>query len=251
MLPRVRPSLRESSMVRLRRRPTIALVMGSFLALAVPAAASELLVERLGVSRGDLCAEVLLVDLFEPRTRGAVASGLPITVRFSTELWRDRSHWFDENVDARVESFRVRWDPRERTYTLTRPGPGRRVDEYERLDELVTDLSHRVLVVHPRWALDARSRYFITVEVAVRPLTLDEFRDLDGWVGGQIRGGDEPSDAPSDESSEEGISGAVLGFLLDLSGFGDIILRQRTPPFRPTEVVDLPSEAQEPPGSDN
>lgn len=227
-------------MVRLRRRRTFALAVGSLLGLVGPARSSELLVERLGVSQGQLCAQVLLVDLFEARTRNAVASGLPITVRFSTELWRDRSRWFDQNVDARVENFRVRWNPRERTYALAHPGPGHRIDEYERLDDLVADLSHRILAVHPRWALDERSRYFVSVEVAVRPLTLEEFRELDGWVGGQIRGGDEPSDVPEEGGSGEGISGAVLGFLLDLSGFGDIILRGRTPDFRPAEIADLP-----------
>jgi len=162
----------------------------------------------------------------------------------------DRSHWFDENVDARVENFRVRWDPRNRTYALLHPGPGGQLDEYERLDDLVADLSHRVVSVHPRWALDDRSRYFVALEIAVRPLTLEEFRELDGWVGGQIRGGDEPIDAPSGEDSGEGISGAVLGFLLDLSGFGDIILHQRTPTFRPPEIAELPPADSPPSGSD-
>ena len=49
-------------------------------------------------------------------------------MRFAVDLWRDRRRWFDEHVDARVESFRIRWDPRERTYTLAYPGPGRRID---------------------------------------------------------------------------------------------------------------------------
>jgi len=230
-------------MVSRRRCPTLPLALAFLAAFAGPVRAGELVVERLGISRGELCAEVRLVDLFDTRTRNVVASGLPITVRFATELWRDRSHWFDENVDARVESFRVRWDPSEKTYTLAHPGPGKRVDEYERLDDLLADLSHRVLTVHPRWALDDQSAYFVAIEVAVRPLTLKEFRELDGWVGGRIRGEDEPTDAPKDDGSGEGVSGAVLGFLLDLSGFGDVILRQRTPTFRPAELGDLPASA--------
>jgi hypothetical protein len=245
MLRRRRPSLRESSMVLRRRCPTLLLALAALAALAAPARSAELSVERVGTSRGELCVEVRLVDLFDTRTRNVVASGLPITVRFATELWRDRSHWFDENVDARVESYRIRWDPSEKMYSLAHPGPGRRVDEYERLDDLLADLSHRVVSVHPRAALDDDSRYFVAIEVAVRPLTLQEFRELDGWIGGRIRGEEEPGDAPKEEGSGEGVSGAVLGFLLDLSGFGDLILRQRTPTFRPSEVSALPE-----PGAD-
>jgi Domain of unknown function (DUF4390) len=239
MLRPISPSPSESRMLSRRRRRIVPFALLALVALAPPARAAELVVDRLAVSKGELCADVHLVDLFDTRTRNVVASGLPITVRFATELWRDRSHWFDENVDARLESFRIRWDPGEKTYTLSHPGPGARVDEFEGLDELLDEVSHRVLVVHPFGALDAQSRYFVAIEVAVRPLTLQEFRDLDGWVEGRIRGNEAPSDAPADEDSGEGISGAVLGFLLDLSGWGDVILRARTPTFRPAEIGDL------------
>jgi hypothetical protein len=77
-------------------------------------------------------------------------------VRFTAELWRERRHWFDQHVTVRAEAYRIRWDPRERVYTLVHPGPGRRVDAYERLDDLLEDLSAHEIAVHPRWALDDR-----------------------------------------------------------------------------------------------
>jgi hypothetical protein len=221
----------------LRRRALVLAILALVLSAGSAVRGSELRIEQVGVSSGEVRVRLRLVDLLEARTRGAVASGLPITVRFTADLWRQRRRWFDQHVAARVETFRIRWDPRERVYTLSHPGPGRRMDAYERLDDLLEDLSSHELPVHPRWALEERSRYFVEVEAAVRPLTLEEFRELDGWVGGRLRGDDQPEDAEGREG--EGVPGAVLGFLLDLSGFGDVILRERTLPFRPAELADL------------
>lgn len=218
----------------------------SALALAVAALATlpsgsvraaDMTVAELGVLDGEVRARLQLHELLDPRTRGAVASGLPVTVRFTAELWRERKRWFDQHVAVRAEAYRIRWDPRERVYTLVHPGPDRRLDAYERLDDLLEDLSAHEVAVHPRWALEERSRYFVVLEVAVRPLTLEEFRELEGWIGGRIGGGEDPADAGDREG--EGVPGAVLGFLLDISGFGDQILRERTPTFRPGDLPVL------------
>jgi hypothetical protein len=203
--------------------------------------AAELTVSELGVVDSEVRVRLELRDPLDSRTRGAVASGLPITVRFTAELWRERRRWFDQHVATHVEAFRVRWDPRERVYTLGHPGPGRRIDSYERLDELLLDLSAHEVFVHPRELLDERARYFVAVEVAVRPLTLEQFRELEGWIGGRISGSDDPSDPEAGEGSE-GVPGAVLGFLLDISGFGDLVLRQRSPSFRPSDLPPLSLE---------
>ena len=85
---------------------------------------------------------------------------------------------------------------------------------------------------------------------------LEEFRELDGWIGGRIRGrGDadggsepgagEPDSAGSMEPSEPassggGVTGAFFGLLVDLAGFGDTIYRARTPPFRPSDLPAVP-----------
>lgn len=228
-------------MERLRRRGTVPLLAALCAALAATPGepgAAELSIGRLGLERGDVVARVLLADPLDVRTRNAVASGLPITVRFAVDLWRDRSRWFDEHVDSRVESFRIRWDPRERAYTLAYPGPGRRVDTFELLDDLLADLSQQDIPLHPRGSLDDGSRYFAVVEVAVRPLTLEEFRELDGWIGGRLGGGSQPPDAPEGEGGE-GVPGAVLDFLLGMAGFGDEILEVRTGAFRPRELTPL------------
>lgn len=189
------------------------------------------------IHRGMLVSELNLVAGFDAETRASLQAGLPITVRYQTELWRARKRWFDKQIDARVETFRVHWDPGERRFLLTYPRPRERQDRYEELDELLGDLSARTVDVYPRWDLDPAHRYFALFEVAIQPITLEEFRELDGWIRGRI-GGDRPEPSEAEETVDSGWAETVFRFLVDLAGFGDAIFRARTPEFRLSELSE-------------
>jgi hypothetical protein len=208
----------------------------------VPAVVAEpsLVIESLGVRRGQVSASLRLNEAFGAETRDAIKQGLPITVRFTAEIWRARRHWFDKQVDSRVKSYRLRYHPGERLFSLTERGLGRRRQTFETLEQALEEASVRRIAIHPRWELSDNHAYFVTVEAAIQPLTLAEFRELEGWISGRIH-----KDGPPGESSEEpgesggGLSGAFFDLLVDLSGFGDTIFRARTPSFRPADLPVL------------
>ncbi|NNE43659.1 MAG: DUF4390 domain-containing protein [Gemmatimonadetes bacterium] len=210
--------------------------------LAASAAAEDTLaVEQLGVRDGMLAAVVRLPEGFDAETRRSIDGGLPITVRFTAELWRKRRFWFDKQVDSRVRTFRVHYDPGEKLYSVTGAGRRRR-ETFESLDAALDRLSPRTVEIHPRWELEDKHEYFVSLEMAIQPLTLQEFRELDGWVSGRIRGEAGPDDEP-DPEDEGGVSGAFFGFFLDLAGFGDKIHVAQSPGFRAdrlTELIEAP-----------
>ena len=186
-------------------------------------------------------AELSLLEPLDASARSSVESGLPITIRTRVEVWRDRRRWFDNQIASRVEALRVYWDPGERRFVLDHPPPHARQDGFDRLSDLLAHLAARPLEIHPRWDLREGHHYFAIVEVAIQPITLDEFRELDGWIRGRIAG-DGPEPEPEPEGHEGGgLTGAVFGFLVDLSGFGDTVLRTRTERFR---VEDLPAASR-------
>lgn len=209
----------------------------AMLPAAAPASES-LVIEELAVRSDLLTATVRLRDGFDAETRSSIERGLPITVRYTVELWRKRRLWFDKQLDSRVRAFRVRWDPGEKLFSVSGADRYRVRETFQSLDAALERLSPRVLEVYPRSELEDRSTYYVVVEMAIQPLTVEEFRELDGWISGRIRGEDgEP--APTDEDDGGGVSGAFFGFLIDLAGFGDKILEAETAGFKPAALPEL------------
>jgi len=215
-------------------RPLFPVVFAFAAAASIAGAEPSLQIERLSVSRGLVVATVRLVDAFDPQTRGSIERGLPITVRFTVDLWRDRQNWMDKQVDSRVRSYRVRYHPGERFYSISEAERPERPLNFPTLAEALEEVSNRVLPIHPRWEMSETHRYFVTVEAAIQPLTWNEFQELDGWLSGRIRGESPPGGQT--ESEDRGISRAFFEFLVDLSGFGDIYYRARTSSFRPGDL---------------
>lgn len=215
-------------------RPLLLVLLTFAAAVSIAGAAPSLRVERLSVNRGLVVATCRLVDAFDAQTRGSIERGLPITVRYTVDLWRDRKSWMDKQVDSRVRSYRVRYHPGERTYSISEAERPERPMTFPTLAEALEEVSNRVLPIHPRWEMSETHRYFVTLEAAIQPLTWNEFQELDGWLSGRIHG-DHPPDQEA-ESEDRGISRAFFEFLVDLSGFGDTYYRTRTPSFQPSEL---------------
>jgi hypothetical protein len=212
------------------------------LAATLPAAsraADPLVLEDLGVRQGMVTATARLAQGFDAETRSSVERGLPITVRYTVELWRKRRLWFDKQLDSRVRAFRVHYDPGEKLYSVSGADRYRVRETFQTLDAALERLSPRVLEVHPRSELEGGSTYYLTVEMAVQPLTVEEFQELDGWISGRIRG-EEGGDEPGGEGEDgDRVSGAFFGFLIDLAGFGDKIFQAETPGFRAASLPEL------------
>jgi hypothetical protein len=219
----------------LARAWAVLIVVMPWLAVSAAGADPVLHIDRLDVVRGLVLATCRLEGAFEPSTRSSIERGLPITVRYTVDLWRDRRNWMDKQVDSRVRSFRVRYHPGERVFSVVEGEDPERRQTFETLDQALAELSTRVLPVHPRWELKDDDPYFIAVEAAIQPLTWSEFQELDGWLSGKIRGGAEPTGTETDP----GPSRALFDFLVDLSGFGDTYARARTPTFRPRDIPGL------------
>jgi hypothetical protein len=216
-------------------RPLFAAFLVFFAVIPRVRAEPTLQIDRLSVNRGLVVATCRLVDAFDLRTRGSIERGLPITVRYTVDLWRDRRNWMDKQVDSRVRSYRIRYHPGERTFSVSEAERPERPLTFPTLAEALEEVSNRVLPIHPRWEMSEAHRYFVTVEAAIQPLTWNEFQELDGWLSGRIHG-DHPQGEGPEEKEDQGISRAFFEFLVDLSGFGDTYYRARTPSFRPTDL---------------
>ena len=218
---------------RARRAGTVArasLVLLLLLAPAPAARALEITAEPPRERSGYLWVDVRLGDLFEPRVEGSLARGMPATLTLHAELWRRRIGWFDRLDNAFDAELRLRYDFHTSTYRLERNGalplvvPG--LDSVRAV--LLRPLPLPVGRVGP---LLADRRYYVVVSATLKPLSVEDAAEVEGWLSGEVGGGrGEPFGLLT------GLPRSLFDTARNFAGFGDEHARATTDDF---ELRDL------------
>ena len=189
--------------------------------LAVPAAAQDQLSvapsetdRRAVVTVGPVLSEAALAE--------ALRSGLPVRMRFRTELWRDE--FLDDLVDDVDFIVVLRYEPIERRYEVydqRRRGASGFFSSYERMRAAVE--TRYPLDIRPR----SRGRYYYLSTLEVETLALSDLDALQGW----LRGARSP--AVSGEGSLLGAFGnGAKRIFIRVLGLPARRLEARSAPFR-------------------
>lgn len=228
----------------LRRRPARAasaafLGLGLALVAAWPAAARavEILPVRLRENGGYLEAGVRLTGVLSDRVRGTLERGMPATVYVSVDVWRDRTGWFDQLVATERAVYRASMDVWAEDYTLQLgTEPARAISD---LDGLESALEQPLRVPLVRVAsLGPDRRYYVIVNVTVKPLTVEDLQNVEKWLSGEARRAGKPG-----PGSIARLPSYFVKVLTNFSGLGDEGATYRSTDF------DLESLFTEPNGS--
>jgi len=222
-----------ASGLRRAARRAAAVACASFLlllALAPAARALEITAQPPRERGGYVWVEVRLGDLFAPRVEGSLARGMPATLTLHAELWRRRVGWFDRLENAFDAELRLRYDFRSAAYRIERTGaqplvvPG--------LDSVRTLLSRPLaLPVGRVGPLLADLSYYVVVSATLKPLSVEDAAEVEGWLSGEVEGGRE---APFGLLT--GLPHSLFDAARNFAGFGDEHARAITDDF---ELQDL------------
>ena len=179
------PTLR-SCPLRLRAASRALLPAVLALLAASPAGALEVEVLATREQGGQLWTDVRLAELFSPRVAESLSRGMPATLRLQTDLWRRRRGWFDRLESSFNAEMRVRYDVWSRSYLLERRGaPATSVSS---LDSVEVALSRPIALRVGRMdALDERGRYYVVVTATLKPLSIEDVEEIEGWLSGEVR----------------------------------------------------------------
>ncbi len=205
------------------RSPLPVLLLAA-LAAACPARALEISARPPHERGGYVWVDVRLAELFAPRVESSLARGMPATLTLHAELWRHRTGWFDRLENAFDAELRLRYDFRAEAYRLERPGA--RPLLVTGLDSLRAVLSRPFpLPVGRVGPLVAGPRYFVAVSATLKPLSVEDARQVEGWLSGEVEGG-----------GIGGLPWSLFEAARNFAGFGDEHARAITGDF---ELKDL------------
>ncbi len=195
------------------------------LAAAVCPAQAEVLL-AVSAEDGTVYVDARATGLFGPDLDVALRSGLPARVRIELVLWERRSAIWDREVVRGSWRVSVRFDLLDESYSVF-DATGitlLETDDLGEVEEIVAGVE-----LWPLCSLDeleGRRRHYLSAKFGVEPLSLDEVRDLERWLGGSVRQRDRLRDVP----------GQLVGILRSWLGLGERSERGRSEDFIPLEL---------------
>jgi hypothetical protein len=207
--------------------PAAAIWRLALLALLVPgdAGAFDLAVSMPRERNGFLYVDTRVREPFGERIGESLARGMPATLYIHTELWRQRSGWFDRLESSFDASVRVRYEVWSERFRLERAGaPPVTVGS---IDSVEVFLSRpwslpvgRIGRIHPR------GRYYVVVYATLKPLSVEDMAEVEGWLSGEVE-----TKRRAGVGVVTEIPRAVFDAVRNFAGFGDRRARVVSPEF--------------------
>lgn len=117
--------------------------------------------------------------LADPGLRGALASGLPLRIRFRVELWE--KNFFDRLVGTHRAALAVLQDPLDGTYTLDNGRAEARLSSLAEVESAAEAAFASTL--HPT----REGRFYYIAVLEIETLSLSDLEELQRWLRGEAR----------------------------------------------------------------
>ncbi len=172
-----------------RRPPRARVVAFTVLGLALAAPrgwALEVSVSPPRERGGYVYVTASVSDPFGERVAESLARGMPATLELKAELWRRRSAWFGRLESGYQARVRIQYEAWSEQFRIE--GPRDQVTRVGTLDSAATALSRPwSLPVGRVGALQPGSRYYVVVNAVLKPLSVEDVEEVEGWLSGEVK----------------------------------------------------------------
>jgi hypothetical protein len=208
--------------IRIRNYTAVIVLCALFSARAAWAGVEVLVAAEDGIVYVDARA----TGLFEPDLDEALKSGLPARVEVEVILFERRAGLFDRTLRSTDWQVSVVFDLLDERYTVLDVAgvPILDTEDLVEVEEFVTGFEAWPLC--PVDELGSGRTHSVEVEFRLEPLTIEEVRDLERWLRGNVREGSRLRDVP----------GQLVGILRNRLGLGGHSERGHSGRFRVSDL---------------
>lgn len=187
-------------------------------------------VGRIAADSRQLVVDLAIEHLLDPAIEEVLERGIPVTLVIEVEVWRERSAWFDRLEAFRGVTCKLQRDAWDEVYVLREASGGEEI--FVDVAEATAALARRPgVAIAPLDVLTSDDSYYLVVNAALKPLTVEDMDELEDWLTGEIKSGRQRG------FGLLGLPKALFGLIKDVTGFGDRNDTLRTESFGLSEVV--------------
>jgi hypothetical protein len=195
-------------------------------ALVVPGSALGAVEVAVSAEDGILYVDAHFSEVFDDDLELALQSGLPARISIELVLWEERSGLWDREVLRDQWTVSVVFDVVAEDYAVFDVEGASLLESGElmEVEDFVSGIELWPLC--ELGELEAGRPHYLGVRLVIEPLSIEEVRDLERWLRGNVRQGATLRDVP----------GQLVGILRNRLGLGAQSERGRSPEFRPGEL---------------
>jgi hypothetical protein len=204
----------------------LALVLSLAGSICFSAPGPTLVVEKIENDSGTLIVTFNAQGLFSPRMVETLARGLPATLTYEIQLWKERRVWMDKLTQVNTLSYKIKYDPWEDGYSIqTKRGTSPALLDIEHVE--------RTLCFHVRAkagsveAIDPNATHYVVIRATMRPLSAEDIDRVETWLS---------DGKPQGKRGITAVPGYLFDVIVGLSGLGDEAVSGRSETFVPADI---------------
>ena len=182
---------------------------------------------NISISEETLTSHFEVKGLFDREIIRGIQKGMTAALEYQVQLWKERRHWVDHLRSQKVFRTKINYDNWQKQYVLIHKDTTMQAVNEDTLIQRYSKLSH--FAVTGKENLKQGEKYYITVKVVLRPISIENYEEIKRWLSGEvseIRPKNIATRSPGKRAGEW-----MFGLFRNVTGFGDRVIIAKSPTF--------------------
>lgn len=181
----------------------------------------KITIDSLTVKRGQLRLFYHVDGLFDSKIQKGLQKGFTSEIVHHIFLWKSKKV-ISSIVNELVHPVKVYYDDWQNKYAVATATENRLTANIETVDEMCSYV--KALSICDTLQLEVGSKYYISIEVKIQPISNETYQELSNWISGS-------SEKNKAKESQNPKKGRLTTMLIDMMGLGDKTLVWKSKDF--------------------
>ncbi|MBN1155233.1 hypothetical protein JXB12_09980 [candidate division KSB1 bacterium] len=166
--------------------------------------------------------------LIDDKIIEGLLKGRTSTLEYKVQLWGKKAGIINQLIHENFIRLKISYDFWEKKYVIMSQREHRMTNSIETVREKTSEIVDHAMISESELSKDIA--YIISIEAILKPLSVENYEEIKGWLSGEIKDIDE-QDKSKQEVEGRGINRGLLRMFMAITGFGDKIISCKTEEF--------------------
>ena len=199
-----------------------------FAFMSLDAAERRVVVDSVNIHGSYLTVDFRGEGILEDKIAEGLRKGRTSTLEYKIQLWGKTKGLLNRLITEKEIRIKTFYDFWEEKFVILTPDEQRLTRSMKTVRKRCTEFTQ--FRIAPVKDMNENMTCFITIEVILRPLSVENYEEIKKWLSGEVKDIDlkEMSDP---EKQETGLKNSLLRTFMTITGFGDRVIKGESKKF--------------------